>query len=249
MLNKNNLQIAEQVAKECAPLFKKCALLLKKARESADKSRVARDRANYWLYVKSNGGNPYGDYITEEEKALALRTRETDTKKWRETYEQLFIDYNHASNEATAREINYKNYIDYTLKVIGEKLRPVMFEIKERKGLETLGAILEKSAHGLRPRFWLDDIYYNLERFTLGANIYGGLNTTTTYLYYVFGNEAQNEIKPPKLHNGATYEKALAKLEEIRRSAEALAKKSREIATKECLYKYVDIIGHIATTK
>jgi len=248
MLNKENTQKAEQIAKECEPLFKKCAQLLKKARESAKISRIARDKAHYWLYVKSQGGNPYGEYMTEEEKTEALNTRENEPSKWRENYEQFFKDYEHASNEAKAREINYKNYCRYTLRVVGEKLRPIFAELVNRKGLDTFAEILNKSAHNLRPRLWVETYYEN--GASVGANIYGGEYMEAIYLYYNYDvKTSDHQPKAPKIHNGATYEKALAKLEAVRKQAQALCEKSREIAKTECVYGFAEFIGHIAMTK
>lgn len=256
MLNKENTKKAEQVRDQLAPLFAHASKLADLWSQSATTYRKARDRAFFWLYVGSQGGNPYGETLTEEEKNTARELRANNPKEWHTRSDAIFEEEHHAETQERARWFNFSNYCRYIGEVLGELLRPFVWDILDKKGLETLTEIInpqtfkDYKAHTLKASIrkdWLFD-----DSLHLIITIYGGGSCGawfSDYSYYNRGKTQPQDITPPQPMTAKQYADRLAKLKAYETKAQALQKEQRAKAKEWGLLDACELLEFPKTTK
>ncbi len=250
MLTKENTKKAEQIRDQLAPLFANASRLADKWEKAAREQRTARDRAFFWLYVGSAGGCPYGDTLPQEEKERAQQLRKDSPKEWHKIRESLFEEEHQAEHKERAYWFNYSNYCRYIGDMIAELIRPYVWELKDKKGLETLGEIISpKAPKDYRAHTLRAYIKHNPPSFgdclDLIITVSGGGSCGAWFSDYYYFSKVHNWAKDPTEPQPMTakqYADRVAKLREYEEKAKAIQKEQREKAKAWGLLDAVELL-------
>lgn len=237
MLNKENTKKAEAIRDYLAPLFARASKLADTWQLMAKAQRLARDRAYFWQYAGAQGGNPYGETLTEQEKEEARQLRATNPKEWHNKLYNIYNELTHAENTERAHWFNFSNYCRYIGQEIAEQLRPMVWEFIDRQGLKTFAEIItpttpnDYKAHTLRALVSVEFIYS--DSICLIITVYGGGACGawfSDWFYFRKDKQEPQKLTPPQTMTGKQYAERLAKIRAYEGKAKAIQKEQRQKA-------------------
>lgn len=256
MLNKEQTRKAEQLRDQLAPLWVRAGKLADKWTKSNKERRTARDRALMWLYIGAAGGCPYGEQLPEEERKQAQELRATDSKKWHEMTDALFIKETEADNQERADWFNYSNYCRYIGAIIGENLRIFGGELVKGQNMEQLGEIItpkepkDYHPHTLRASIRFDCSFS--DSLCLVVSVSGGGSCGAWFSdYYYIKKEPSDpqQVAAPKTMTAKQYADRVAKLNNYTEQAKTIQKEQKQKAKEWGLLDACELLKYPTTEK
>lgn len=139
MLNKENTKKAEEIAEQLRPLFARAYELGKKYDKAMTQAYKRGEIANAWQYRTRPGCQAVGLDPDQLEKI-----RQENPKRWHEELQKAYKSKYDAEDRERVALINFKNYLDYFARFLGDMIRPIWRELADRQGLHTLAEIINQ---------------------------------------------------------------------------------------------------------
>lgn len=139
MLNKENTKKAEEIAEQLRPLFARAYELGKKYDKARAQAYKRGEIANAWQYRTRPGCQAVGLDPEQLEKI-----RQENPRRWHEELQKAYKNKYEAEDRERVAFINFKNYLDYFARFLGDMIRPIWRELADRQGLHTLAEIINQ---------------------------------------------------------------------------------------------------------
>ena len=268
MLTKETRNQAEKIRANVADILAACSLMAKVWENKGKAYNEARALWEVWQY---KGESKLYDLhhlpaeVREEETNKARKMRAENPREWSQMVEHLSQEQERARVALFVARVNFQNYINYCAELIAELVRPFWRGFALRKGAEDLGDILtpdykekdRNTSHAFRVWFKISGGNVGAQLFPssfirldahisprgIACGIYG-----EAVGVYMGGDVADipQEKQAPHLLTVAEYVRAVAKLEELKNKAEAVAskcaKESRELVRSLGLYGFAEFL-------